>query len=66
MKTDPLKSKPTVLKRPAVLVIKAPPMKDGGKVTSSSMNFATFDRAGNIYITEWVSDGRVMKLRPVA
>ena len=27
---------------------------------------ATFDRAGNIYITEWVSDGRVMKLRPVA
>jgi len=27
---------------------------------------ATFDRAGNIYITEWVSDGRVIKLRPVA
>jgi len=27
---------------------------------------ASFDRAGNIYVTEWVSDGRVMKLRPVA
>ncbi|HEV8293543.1 MAG TPA: hypothetical protein VGP94_16520 [Tepidisphaeraceae bacterium] len=27
---------------------------------------ATFDRAGNIYITEWVSDGRVIKLRHVA
>ena len=27
---------------------------------------ATFDRAGNIYITEWVTDGRVIKLRHVA
>jgi hypothetical protein len=27
---------------------------------------ASFDRAGNIYVTEWVSDGRVIKLRPVA
>jgi hypothetical protein len=27
---------------------------------------ATFDRAGNIYVTEWVSDGRIIKLRPVA
>jgi hypothetical protein len=26
---------------------------------------ASFDRAGNIYVTEWVSDGRVIKLRPV-
>jgi hypothetical protein len=25
----------------------------------------TWDRAGNIYITEWVSDGRVIKLRKV-
>jgi hypothetical protein len=27
---------------------------------------ASYDRAGNIYVTEWVSDGRVIKLRPVA
>ena len=27
---------------------------------------ASFDRAGNIYVTEWVTDGRVIKLRPVA
>lgn len=27
---------------------------------------ATWDRAGNIYITEWVYDGRVIKMRPVA
>ncbi|HEV8605715.1 MAG TPA: hypothetical protein VGQ99_10135 [Tepidisphaeraceae bacterium] len=27
---------------------------------------ATFDRAGNIYVTEWVSDGRVIKLRHLA
>ena len=27
---------------------------------------ATWDRAGNLYITEWVSDGRIMKLRHLA
>jgi DNA-binding beta-propeller fold protein YncE len=27
---------------------------------------SSFDRAGNIYVTEWVSDGRVIKLRHVA
>jgi hypothetical protein len=27
---------------------------------------ACFDRAGNIYVTEWVRDGRVIKLRHVA
>ena len=27
---------------------------------------AAWDRAGNIYVTEWVSDGRVIKLRPVS
>ena len=26
---------------------------------------AAWDKAGNIYVTEWVSDGRVIKLRPV-
>ena len=27
---------------------------------------ASWDRAGNIYVTEWVSDGRIIKLRHVA
>jgi hypothetical protein len=27
---------------------------------------AAFDRAGNIYVTEWVTDGRVVKLRKLA
>ena len=46
MKTDPLKSRPTTLKEPEALVMNADPVKDGGNVTSSSTNFATFNRAG--------------------